>query len=91
VIHSDPDDSSALDQLTVLRESVLLYDADTTNPALIQAIHTLHLQLLTLGLGGGDGRGLVLLGRMYPPPVVTSLTRTLAALPTRLAHSCRRR
>lgn len=81
VIQIDPEDGSAAQQLAALGEGVLLYAADAADPALIQAIHTLHPGLATLGLGGRDGQGLVLLGRTYPPPVVAGLA--LAVLSAR--------
>lgn len=55
VIQIAPEDGSAAQQLAALGEGVLLYDADAADPALIQAIHTLHPGLATLGLGGADG------------------------------------
>ena len=42
VIQIAPEDGSAAQQLAALGEGVLLYDADAADPALIQAIHTLH-------------------------------------------------
>ena len=79
VIQIDPDDSSAPQQLAALGAGVLIYDAAATDPALIQAIHALHPQLFTLGLGGGDGRKQTLLGRAFPPAVAQSLAQVLTA------------
>lgn len=58
VIQIDPDDPSAADQVAVLREGglregVLLYDPATTDPALIQAIRTLHPEMSGWGCFSG--------------------------------------
>ncbi len=56
VIHIDPDGPSAADQVAVLREGVLLYDPATTDPALIQALRTLHPEMGVVGVGETAGR-----------------------------------
>jgi len=80
VVHIDPGHATAMDQLAALQESTLVYDCRTTAPEVIKAIHVLHPRIPTLGLGDGDGRDVVLLGRAYPPAVMDSLARALAAL-----------
>jgi len=80
VIQIDPDERSATQQLAALGEGVLLYDAATADQALIQAIHTLHPRLPTVGLGDNDGQELTLLGRMVAPAVMESLGQVLGML-----------
>ena len=55
VIQIEPDDDHAMQQLAVVQEGMLLYDVGAVNPQVIQAIHTLHPAMATLGLGGADG------------------------------------
>lgn len=55
VIQIDPDDPSAADQVAVLRAGALIYD-DGADLALIQALSTLHLEMVLMDLGGADGR-----------------------------------
>ena len=73
VIQIDPEDGSATQQLAALGAGVLIYDAAATDPALIQAIQTLHPAIPTLGLDGAEGQEAVLLGRGYPQAVMTAL------------------
>ncbi len=80
VIHIDPDASNAMDQLAVMRQGVLLYDADTVNPTVIQALHTLHPSVATLGLGGDD-RQTMLMGQSFPVAVAMGLGAALQILP----------
>ncbi len=49
VIQIDPHDPSAADQVAILRQGVLLYDPATTDPALIQALRTLHPEMSVVG------------------------------------------
>ena len=67
VIHIDPAQPTATEELAALGEGVLLYDARTVAPEVIAAIHVLHPRLPTVGLGDRDGRELALLGRMVAP------------------------
>jgi hypothetical protein len=54
VIQIDPVDPSAADQVAVLRQGALLYDPATTDPALIQAIRTLHPEMSVVGVGEAE-------------------------------------
>jgi hypothetical protein len=80
VIQIDPDAPNAMDQLRVMRQGVLLYDADMVNPAVIQALHTLHPSVATLGLGG-DERRTTLMGQSFPVAVAVGLGEALRVLP----------
>ncbi|MFQ5616230.1 MAG: hypothetical protein ACE5GO_07205 [Anaerolineales bacterium] len=66
--------------MTSLQRGVLLYDARTTAPDVIQTLHTLHPRIPTVGLGGENGQELVLLGREYPPTALAGLGKVLNAL-----------
>lgn len=81
VIQIEPDDDNAMQQLAVLQEGVLLYDAAAADPQVIQAIHTLHPRMALMGLDGAAGREVVLLGRVYPQTVMAALGQVLSVLP----------
>lgn len=53
VIHIDPDDPNAGRQVAILGEGTLVYDAESANPVLIQAIQALFPRLATVHLGSG--------------------------------------
>lgn len=80
VIQIEPDERSATQQLAALGEGVLIYDAAATDPALIQAIHTLHPQMITLGVGSGEGKEVVLLGRRCSQAVVAGVWEALRTI-----------
>ncbi|HRJ45313.1 MAG: hypothetical protein KJZ86_23125 [Caldilineaceae bacterium] len=80
VIQIDPDDGSAAQQLAALGAGVLIYDTAATDPALIQALHTLHPAIPTLGLDGAERSQTRLLGRVYPQTVMAGLEQVLRLL-----------
>ncbi|NOZ05251.1 MAG: hypothetical protein GXP41_02710 [Chloroflexi bacterium] len=80
VIHIDPAHATAMEQLAALGESTLVYDCRAIEPDVISAIHVLHPRIPTVGLGGGDGRGLTLLGKTYSQQALAGLGVVLWAL-----------
>ena len=79
VTHIDPAHATAQEQLAVMEAGVLIYDTLAVDPDVIQAIHTLHPRVVTLGLGDGGG-SLSLMGQALPTTMAAGLGRVLAVI-----------